>query len=102
MAATAAIVKKVNASAAKPYASATAGEPGRATMYMSAATAPQIPASIPPRNNGKSGVNSAGTTDLLDPSFVNPDTVILAVGYDLDVTTDAERSRLTLVVESVD
>ena len=29
-------------------------------------------------------------------------TLVLAVGYDLEVTTDAERSRLSLVVESVD
>jgi uncharacterized iron-regulated membrane protein len=29
-------------------------------------------------------------------------TLVLAVGYDLEVTTDSERSRLSLVVESVD
>ncbi len=79
-AATAPSAKNVAPSAANPYASPTAGDPGSATTYTSAATAPQIAASIPPRNNGKSGVSSAGTNGPSPPSPVNP----VALGSDLD------------------
>lgn len=79
-AASAPSAKNVAPSAANPYASATAGEPGSATTYTRVATAPQIAASIPPRNSGKSGVSSAGTTGRSTPSPVNP----VTLGFNLD------------------
>jgi len=63
--------KETAASAANPYASASAGDPGRATTYTSTATARQIAASIPPRKSGKSYVSSWDTLGYSTRGHIN-------------------------------